>query len=413
MPNYIHGLSDFAPPPYVFTNLRSATFVIKGDPNKLALICEKYLNGPLNRTAAGDIFVPAGSQRVLVCCSTFPDVQAPVAAFGYSAYTEVTLLFSVFDRRHQEWSWYAPVLYLDGPPADVEEWQAELPIAVGREMYGLPKTRGHIALETTYFTGTMEQVDTNGTKIDLSDSIGIDLGECAMPTIDDEIAVEETAALGVVIAEYEARIKQLPHRKITALRRRISMLRRRIAKLRKERDRIAKERHAAMFDLIHLRDNPGSRELLTPKDLMEMFWGGDPYERLDIPRPDDWLANLGFIRRDSSRRALMLTGSDFPESTVPEPGDYELEFWLLGLRQLHDPDPANFGQAVRQEVVRTKLRFDQLPFKPGHFYCIDIKDSLMAQALGIGPTKQTILPINNYAYSGATAWFGELAKIVT
>ena len=417
---YIPGLADFAIPPFSFTTVTSATFILDADPNKLQQVCDTFLNVPLNRTGAIK-FVPAGSQRVFMCCSTFPVAEAPAMPLGFSAYTEITLLFSVLDPQINQFSWYVPVLYLDGPPANIEEWQAELPIAAGRELYGLPKARGDINLDWTYRTGTVDQIDpkTSGLKVDLADSITISLGVCATPTVFDEIAALETDVLDLVIAEYHARIKMRPPEEILELQRRIGVIRREIAALNERRDEVVAARNAAMLDLTRLRDNPEDRHILTPDELIEMFWGGDPYEILNLEHPpggrEAWLASLGFVKRKKPPKKKKKKGRKTQmllSGPIAPAGDYELHFPLLGLRQLPDPRPANLGQASYQEVVRTSLRFLDSPYKPVQVYCVEIKDSPMARLLGIGPTKQTITEVNNYAYSGVQAIFGEGAQII-
>lgn len=421
MPNYITGgLAEFALPPYELKNLVSATFILDADDDKLRNICDKFLNGPLGRSPATG-FIPGGDNRVIMACSTFPDVAAPTQSFGFSIYSEVTLLFSVFDQKNEWWSWYVPVLYLDGPRYDVGEWQAELPIAVGRELYGLPKTRAEIDIDPVAHTGTVKPLDpaTPGQSVTVSEAVTISLNGCAIATIDDELAVAETELLEFVIAERRATTSgRAPRRR--GSRRKVAKLTAAAAELRASSASARAAQEIAATELLRLHRQRAARRILTPTNLIDMLWGGDPYGNVgrDPPPEAQLLENLGFIRKPTgrARRQGLVTKKKVPRTLMlqnPGPGsapefEFQVDFRLLGLRQLHDP--TNVPLATVQQVVRTQLLFDRLPWSPIQTYCVKIKDSL-ATPLGIVP-QQTLLADRVYAYTGAKAWFGNAASFV-
>ena len=84
---------------------------------------------------------------MLLTFSDFPRVTSPFGiAEGFLAYREVSLTFPVFEHGSGRVSYFAPVLFLDGPGTSHarSDWQTVFPIVVGRELFGLPKTRGEI-----------------------------------------------------------------------------------------------------------------------------------------------------------------------------------------------------------------------------------------------------------------------------
>jgi hypothetical protein len=414
MPNYIAGgLAEFAPPPYSFTNFGNVTFILDALDSRLKAVCDTFLNAPLGRSSA-DAFIPGADNRIIVVCSTFPVAAAgPMQPFGYSVYSEIAVMFSVFDQKNARWSWYVPVLYLDGPKANPEEWQAELPIAAGRELFGLAKARAEIDIDPVLHTGTVKPIDpaAQGQPIKVSQAIEISVNACTVPSAADELAVCETELFGVEIEMDRAENRgELDEEARDQFRKQIQKLKDQVKVLRASRDKATRRRQRTIDELIRLDRQPEARQILAPKDLIRMLWGGDPYRNVgrDSPPQATLLQNLGFIGAgggpDGLRAPLEGTGSVTPPPKV----QFQFDFRLLGLRQFRDPVTPN--QATIQEVIRTQFKFDRLPWSPMQTFCVKIEDPL-ATALGVGKY-QTCPADRVYVYSNANASFG-LAEIVT
>jgi hypothetical protein len=447
MPNYITGgLAEFADPPYTFENLTSATFILDASTQKLNKVCTDFLNAPLGRSASNG-FLPGGNNKVILVCSTFPVASAlPSLPIGYSRYCEIALMFSVYDQLNDEWSWYVPVLYLDGPRLNVEEWQAELPISLGREVYGLAKTRAEIDLDTGDYHGSLKTIvpGTVSNPITVAPAMTIALCDCASLALDDELAAAEAELLEQPLEPElelepkkgskkagskrvsEAARAEAAKRKAEATK----MLRAKAAKLRAKVDELKAKRDDARHALTRAKnelgrflEHPEHRKLLQPKDLIEMLWGGDPYGNVGHPSPDtteELYEKLGFVRKTHRERgrAKKKGRSRAKKKKVAlsslawdTDAEYEFDFRLLGLRQLHDPDPMKYKQADLQQVVRTQLLFDKLPWSPLQSYCIHVMDSSITALLGIA-SENSLLPDRVYAYTGANAEFGAAAKIL-
>jgi len=391
--NYVTGgLTDYGLPPYDFSGFVSATFILDAHDATLQGLCDRYLNGPLGRGAKK--FVPGADDRMIMVCSTFPQVSADYAQpFGYSIYSETAFLFSVYDQLHNNWSWYVPVLYLDGPGMTApQEWQAELPIAIGREFFGLPKTRAEIQISPLSHTGTIMPLDasTPGSPVTVTEAVSIDVTACEIPSVDDQVVVAEGELFGLEI-EFSRRTRAgtLTPERAKQLQGEITKSKKAVSKLRAKRTQARRKRDAAVADLVRLHREPAARRILAPKDLIDMLWGGDPYGNVNMPTPalPELLQSLGFL-----------------ESTTPPPEPqfgYEFDFRLLGLRQLRNPEKPN--EASIQQVIRSQLLYDRLPWSPIQEFCVRIADPLTT-ILGVAPHNK-LLADRVYVYSNANASF--------
>lgn len=112
---FVKGPADFRPPPYKFEDITSITFRLpSNNPAKLQGICDAFLNVPLGRPLAKR-FEPF-NDSVLLTFARFPDAEsdAPLP-IGSVSYQEVSLVFAVWDKKHDGAAWYAALLFLDGP----------------------------------------------------------------------------------------------------------------------------------------------------------------------------------------------------------------------------------------------------------------------------------------------------------
>ncbi len=152
---FISGAADFYPPPYSFEDATTVTFFVEPNSNevqKLRDICEEFLNGPVGHPARFELSL----ERVAVTFSNFPDVEADNSALGFLSYQEVSLIILVRDTQENEVGMFAPILFLDGPQTGDAEYFASWPIALGREVFGLAKTRGDIDFRINNFTGQLK-----------------------------------------------------------------------------------------------------------------------------------------------------------------------------------------------------------------------------------------------------------------
>lgn len=133
-------------PPYKFEKLTSVMFLLpsKNDKQQRQLT-DRYLNKPLNGAAS---FMPTGKGITMLVISHFP-VSFGQQNAGLIDYKEVALMFPVIRKGSLEKSYFSPLLILDGARQS-EDWQASMPIALGRELYGLPKMRGEITFNSRH-----------------------------------------------------------------------------------------------------------------------------------------------------------------------------------------------------------------------------------------------------------------------
>ena len=139
----LHNLN--ALPPYMFEKLTTLSFLLKSDNDKQRELTDRYLNKPLNGAAS---FTPTGTGITMLVVSHFP-VCFGQQNVGLIDYKEVALMFPVIRKRTSEVSLFSPLLILDGARQS-DDWQAAMPVALGREFYGLPKIRGEISFNSRH-----------------------------------------------------------------------------------------------------------------------------------------------------------------------------------------------------------------------------------------------------------------------
>lgn len=139
----LHNLN--ALPPYKFEKLTTLSILLPSGKDKQRELTDKYLNEPLKGAAR---FAPSGTGITMLVISHFP-VSFGQQNVGIIDYKEIALMFPVVRKRTAEVSLFSPLLILDGARQS-EDWQASMPIALGREFYGLPKMRGEISFNARH-----------------------------------------------------------------------------------------------------------------------------------------------------------------------------------------------------------------------------------------------------------------------
>jgi hypothetical protein len=290
-----------------------------------------------------------------------------------------------------------------------------LPIAAGRELFGLAKARAEIDIHPVLHTGSVMPIDpaTPGNPIKVSQAIDISVNPCTVPSADEQLAVGETELFGLEIEMDRADKRgELDPAAKERFKERISKATDKVKVLRAGRDKARRAQRDTIEELIRLDRQPDARQVLTPKDLIRMLWGGDPYRNIgrDSPPHATLLENLGFISGGAATPGGGLTAplEGAGSGTPPRKVQFQFDFRLLGLRQFRDPVTTN--QATVQQVIRTQFKFDRLPWSPLRTFCVKIEEPL-ATTLGVGK-HQTCPADRVYVYSNANASFG-LATIVT
>ncbi|MGW8370278.1 MAG: hypothetical protein ACWGPN_16560, partial [Gammaproteobacteria bacterium] len=175
-----------------------------------------------------------------------------------------------------------------------------------------------------------------------------------------------------------------------------------------ETEQLRKRRHVVEAKCSHEKEAarrlarvaPEERQPVSSREFMVKIWGDEPYanvapqEKVNRPRGDKLFEKLGL------------------PPDVPAAEDYrnQIDFHLLGFRQLRDPQ--NFARADVQQVIRTKMSFDRLPWPVIREYYIEINDqSEFSRALGLKSQKVDATDV--FEYRKAKATFGETSTIVT
>ena len=110
-------------------------FILDADKGKLQELCDRYLNAPLG---GGRRFVPAGGFVLLACCNlaSLRSTTPPYNNFGNFVEHEVAFWVMVIDKSRERLYWFIPYIFIDNTYA----------MAMGRELYGFPKSIGTISL---------------------------------------------------------------------------------------------------------------------------------------------------------------------------------------------------------------------------------------------------------------------------
>jgi hypothetical protein len=122
-------------PPFIAKDVGYYGFILDADKEKLQELCDRYLNSLIG----GDRrFVPAGSFVLLACCD-LPELQSstkPYQDMGSFAEREMALWLLLIDKVQERLYWFLPYIFVDNAYA----------MAMGRELYGFPKSIGTISI---------------------------------------------------------------------------------------------------------------------------------------------------------------------------------------------------------------------------------------------------------------------------
>jgi hypothetical protein len=131
-PRYIDRSGEQVyPPPFSAANVGFFGFAALADRAALQALCERYLNAPLG---GGDRFTPALA-HVLFVFNTIDALRAETPAWqdrGWFPEQEAAVWVLVADRVREQLFWFHPYMLVDNSYA----------LAMGREIYGFPKSLG-------------------------------------------------------------------------------------------------------------------------------------------------------------------------------------------------------------------------------------------------------------------------------
>ena len=145
---------------------------------------------------------------------------------------------------------------------------------------------------------------------------------------------------------------------------------------------------------------------LSPDELIDRIWGGNPYENVLRDSPRDSVARRRSRAIPSGEELYQKLGITSVDAR------YEFDFRLMGLRQLRDPE--NLPAASLQQVIRTQLQFNTLPWPILEQYRVKVDPVCdIAQLLGL--ETQTVPITQTFAYPGwmgVTADFGAKVEVL-
>jgi len=121
-------------PPFLAERVGFYGFILDADKNRLQEVCDRYLNSPLG---AKQRFVPTGGFLLLACCD-LPSLQSktePYRSRSSMAEREVAIWLLLVDTVKERLYWFLPYIFVDNTYA----------MAMGRELYGFPKSMGTIS----------------------------------------------------------------------------------------------------------------------------------------------------------------------------------------------------------------------------------------------------------------------------
>jgi hypothetical protein len=125
-------------PPFLAEGVEYYGFILDADKNELQNVCDRYLNAPLGGARR---FVPAGNFVLLACCNlaSLRSVTSPYNNFGQFVELEVAFWVLTIDTEKKRLFWFLPYMFVDNTYA----------MAMGREIYGFPKTMGTIGIPSS------------------------------------------------------------------------------------------------------------------------------------------------------------------------------------------------------------------------------------------------------------------------
>ena len=122
-------------PPFVSDDVEYYGFILDADKIQLQELCDRYLNAAIGSARR---FVPAGGFVLLACCNlpSLRSIAPPHSNFGRFVEREVAFWVLVIDKVKQRLFWFIPYIFVDNTFA----------MAMGRELYGFPKSMGTIGI---------------------------------------------------------------------------------------------------------------------------------------------------------------------------------------------------------------------------------------------------------------------------
>jgi hypothetical protein len=122
-------------PPFLAEGVEYYGFILDANKSKLQEVCDRYLNAPFGGVRR---FVPAGGFVLLACCtlSSLRSITPPHSNFGRFVEREVAFWVLVIDKVKKRLYWFLPYIFVDNTYA----------MAMGRELYGFPKSMGTITI---------------------------------------------------------------------------------------------------------------------------------------------------------------------------------------------------------------------------------------------------------------------------
>ena len=122
-------------PPFVAEGVEYYGFILDADKSKLQQLCDRYLNAPIGGVRR---FVPAGGFVLLACCNlaSLRSITPPYSNFGRFVEREIAFWVLTIDKTKKRLYWFIPYIFVDNTYA----------MAMGRELYGFPKSIGTMGL---------------------------------------------------------------------------------------------------------------------------------------------------------------------------------------------------------------------------------------------------------------------------
>ena len=122
-------------PPFVAEGVEYYGFILDADKSKLQQLCDRYLNAPIGGVRR---FVPAGGFVLLACCNlaSLRSITPPYSNFGRFIEREIAFWVLTIDKTKKRLYWFIPYIFVDNTYA----------MAMGRELYGFPKSMGTMGL---------------------------------------------------------------------------------------------------------------------------------------------------------------------------------------------------------------------------------------------------------------------------
>ena len=145
----MHGRQVFRQP-FTAKGVQFYGFILPVDQNKLqTLICDPYLNHPANGQTD---FRAAGPFAMLVFnrLDSLSSTDPPDSNLGWFSEQEAAIWVLTVDRKRERLLWFLPYIFVDNSYA----------MAMGRELYGFPKSLGQFNIPDNPASADLLSLDT-------------------------------------------------------------------------------------------------------------------------------------------------------------------------------------------------------------------------------------------------------------